>query len=104
MTVRFFRGGGVHPLHPVAVWQVDAFVVEVDQVRIPAVMSVFGEQRGVGGHDHRVAVQFHASHECRFGQAVDQLCVPGSVFSEIDFRAFAVRVVVMVEVVEPPAG
>ena len=98
------RGGGVHLLHPIAVGMVGAFVVEVDEVRIPAMVPILGEQRSVGGHGHHIAVEFHASHEGRFGQAVDQLGVPGAVFAEVDLRPLAVRVVVVVEVVEPPAG
>ena len=61
------RGGGVHLLHPIAVGMVGAFVVEVDEVRIPAMVPILGEQRGVGGHGHHIAVEFHASHEGRFG-------------------------------------
>ena len=97
-------GGGVHLLHPVAVRAVDVLIVEVDEVRIPAGVAVLGEQRRVGRHVHHVAVQFHAAHERRFGQAVDELGVPGAVFAEVDLRALAVGVIVVVEVVKPPAG
>ena len=67
-------------------------------------MSVLGKQRRIRRHDHGIAVQFHATHERRFGKTVDQLRVPRTILAQVHLRALTIRGVVVVEIVEPPAG
>ena len=67
-------------------------------------MAVLTEQRRVRGHRHHVAVGLHPAHDRGLGQTVDQPRVPGTVFAQVDPRTIPVGVVVMVEVMEPPAG
>ena len=67
-------------------------------------MPVLGKQRRIRRHNHCIAVQFHATHERRFRKTVDQLCVPRAILAQVHLRAFTIRGVVVVEIVEPPAG
>jgi len=77
-------------------------IIENDGVGVPLFIVDVAEKGGIGRHGYDVGVAFHAGDESGFGEGsieIAESAVAGDgIFSDIDFWAFAVVVVVSVDV------
>ena len=98
----------VELLHVVAYGGLHFTVVEIDEVRIPLCVSLFGEERRVGRHGDDVTValdgcQVEGLGQCRFDVIGPSRQVCG-IFAQVDFRFLPVIAVVKVLVMYKPSG
>ena len=89
-------------LRVIAGRELERRVIEVDEVGIPVVVTFLGEQRGIAGHFHDVAIAFDVAKVERLGECRLMSTRARSILTHIHLRSLTIVLVVVVLVMDEP--